>query len=77
MPSDEISMEAGPHNLVWIEPIWKEDASCKAVRSAYAVVANADFIENPLSVTPALTWIPLGKHRILSSGATFIHRKSW
>ncbi len=66
MPSNEISMEFGPHNLVWIEPVWKEHPSCKAVRSAYAVVANADFIQNPLSIRPALTWIPLGKHRVFS-----------
>ncbi len=65
MPSGQIFVELGPHDLVWIEPTWKEHPSCKAIRSAYAVIANGDFIREPLSVCPVLTWIPLGRHKIV------------
>ncbi len=68
MASDEISVECGPQDLVLIKPIWKEHPSCKAIRSAYAVIANGDFIREPLSVRPVLTWIPLGRHKIVVPG---------
>jgi hypothetical protein len=63
--SDEIFAEVGPHELVWIEPVWKEHPSCKAIRSAYAVIANGNFIREPVLVRPVLTWIPLGRHKIV------------
>ena len=65
MASRDILVELGPHDLVWIEPTWKEHHSCKAIRSAYAVIANGDFIREPLSGCPELTWIPLGRHKIV------------
>ncbi len=68
MALGEIFVECGPHDLVLIKPFWKEHPSCKAIRSAYAVIANGDFIRRPLSVRPVLTWIPLGRHKIVVRG---------
>ena len=58
----------GPYNLVSIELGWKENPSCKEIRLAYAVIVNGSFIRDPLSVRPILTWISLGRHRIVGPG---------
>ena len=47
--TDVLLIEIGPHGLIWIEPIWKEHSSFEAIRSAYAVIANSDFIGGPVS----------------------------
>ena len=64
--TDVLLIEIGPHGLIWIEPIWKEHSSFEAIRSAYAVIANSDFIGEPLSVRPRLTSIPLGRFEIVA-----------
>ncbi len=65
MASDETFIELGPHDLFWIEPAWKEHPSCKAIRSAYAVIGNGDAIRNSNLRDLKLTRIPLGKHKIV------------
>jgi len=65
MATDETFIELGPHDLFWIEPAWKEHDSCKEIRSAHAVIGNGDAIRNNNLSDLKLTWIPLGKHKIV------------
>jgi hypothetical protein len=66
--TDEMLVEVGLHGLVWIEPVWKKHPASEGIRSAYAVIVNGEFIRDTRSVRPSLTFIPLGKFRIVSSG---------
>jgi hypothetical protein len=63
--ADDTFIELGPHKLVWIEPAWKDHPSLTGVRSAGAIILNVSFLEDPFSVEPVVTWIPLGRHKIV------------
>ncbi len=62
----EMLLQVGPHGLVWIEPVWKKHPAFEEIRRAYAVIVNGEFIREPRSVRPSLTWIPLGRIKIVS-----------
>jgi hypothetical protein len=64
--TEEMLIENGPHGLVWIEPLRKKHLTSEGIRWAYAVIVNGEFIRGPRSVRPSLTFIPLGRFRIVS-----------
>jgi hypothetical protein len=49
-----------------VEPVWKKHPTSEGIRLAYAVIVNGEFIRDALSVRPALTFIPLGRFKIVS-----------